>query len=697
VITRRLYLLLPLLFVALPSLVSLPGPRATAQPSSVNLTVTGIEVTQGIQLPDNSVSLIANRPTVARVTIGVQNSNDLVPNVTARLKAKDTSGAEIPGTAVLLNDGEAISAPPQPDPAQVNDTLNFLLPSTWIEKPALTLSAEVNPDRRVAESDFNDNVSADKSVTFLSVPALEIVLVPIAYQPDPAGPVYRPDLGSNNAGLGNLRRILPVGEVKTTVHAEYLFQIDLLSQSDGWDKLLEEIRDIRNRELPGDNSFMPIYYAVVPKEAIPTDGGAFTAGIGYVGNPQDNSFTAASAGIVTSDGTAAHEVGHNFGRDHAPCGVGNDSDLGYPYEGAEIGNVGIEIVNSQLKLHPANEKDIMSYCEPQWISDYTYSAMLSVLTSKPTQPQLQQAEQQGLLIAGEIAKDGQSGELDYVEPLSTTTTVAQPGTGSYRVELRDSGGGLLFSYAFTPLEAHAQLLETTSFDFNFVAPDFTDLGSIELWNGNTKLDTLVAASAAPNLSASLVSVPGDPNALGVEWQASSDDGQPTFVSLYYSSDNGESWDVIALDEAATASFAIDRSILPGSANGLIGVVANNTTREREVIIEIGPVAEKAPLAVIFDDTVIQLEAGEPLLLEGAAIDLEQESVAEAELSWTDLDGALLARGDTLFIPDGLPVGTYPITLTASSSSGATSQDTVTVVVSASTGEREVIFLPGVIK
>jgi hypothetical protein len=70
----------------------------------------------------------------------------------------------------------------------------------------------------------------------------------------------------------------------------------------------------------------------------------------------------------------AHEVGHNHGRNHAPCGATAALDDGFPYDGAAVGVWGYDRRSSTFTF--PTRKDIMSYCNPQWISDYTYQAFL---------------------------------------------------------------------------------------------------------------------------------------------------------------------------------------------------------------------------------------------------------------------------------------------------------------------------------
>jgi hypothetical protein len=105
-------------------------------------------------------------------------------------------------------------------------------------------------------------------------------------------------------------------------------------------------------------------------------GGSCTAGIGYVGSQAG---ARAAVGVAFADeasaSTMAHEVGHNHGRNHAPCAPGGISgvDQGYPYAGALLGVWGYD-QRTRVLYDPSRATDIMGYCSNKWVSDYTYRA-----------------------------------------------------------------------------------------------------------------------------------------------------------------------------------------------------------------------------------------------------------------------------------------------------------------------------------
>ena len=73
-----------------------------------------------------------------------------------------------------------------------------------------------------------------------------------------------------------------------------------------------------------------------------------------------------------------HELGHNHGREHAPCGVSGDAN--YPYNGGSIGVYGYDLLTGQL-FSPNEHADMMSYCDPTWISDYNFLALFDRVRS----------------------------------------------------------------------------------------------------------------------------------------------------------------------------------------------------------------------------------------------------------------------------------------------------------------------------
>ena len=85
----------------------------------------------------------------------------------------------------------------------------------------------------------------------------------------------------------------------------------------------------------------------------------------------------------------AHELGHVYGLDHAPCGGPDDTDDDYVPSDGSIGDVGIDPSSGPaVTAFPASTGDIMSYCgdlgsttyESEWISAYDWEKLLEEFT-----------------------------------------------------------------------------------------------------------------------------------------------------------------------------------------------------------------------------------------------------------------------------------------------------------------------------
>jgi len=109
-------------------------------------------------------------------------------------------------------------------------------------------------------------------------------------------------------------------------------------------------------------------------------GNACTTGIGYVGDANSGSYRAAM-GVGFADRvsaqTMAHEIGHNHGRNHAPCVPNGGSisgvDPDYPFKDGRTGIIGYDARTKSLLS--ATGTDLMGYCNNVWLSEYTYGGI----------------------------------------------------------------------------------------------------------------------------------------------------------------------------------------------------------------------------------------------------------------------------------------------------------------------------------
>jgi hypothetical protein len=162
-----------------------------------------------------------------------------------------------------------------------------------------------------------------------------------------------------------------------------------------WNNVLDQMRTKRAADAPAAD----VYYFGLLK---PADtfaafcGNSCTSGIGYVAGantPSQRAAVGIGFGDRASTETMAHEVGHNHGRNHAPCvpagGTITGVDASYPYMNGVIGAWGYDRRKGQTLLDPNKNTDIMGYCNSKWISDYTYQGLVNrVATVNGAQDQI---------------------------------------------------------------------------------------------------------------------------------------------------------------------------------------------------------------------------------------------------------------------------------------------------------------------
>lgn len=153
-----------------------------------------------------------------------------------------------------------------------------------------------------------------------------------------------------------------------------------ITSATDWTGNLDRVRSRRQSDAPAADVY---YYGLLRPTASLREfcSGGCTTGIGYVPGGSGNNQAAQRAalgigfGDAASADTMAHEVAHNHGRQHAPCGGVSGADANFPYMGGAIGVYGYD-ARTQRLMAP-DRTDIMGYCQNKWFSDYTYKALLT--------------------------------------------------------------------------------------------------------------------------------------------------------------------------------------------------------------------------------------------------------------------------------------------------------------------------------
>jgi hypothetical protein len=207
---------------------------------------------------------------------------------------------------------------------------------------------------------------------------LTIELIPVRYEADGSGRL--PD--TSDAQLGRFRDAFlqryPVAEVDVSVGSTLVWNSAVQPTGQGWSELLDAVLQRRWNENPQRDVYYYGLFSPALSIASYCSVGC-VAGLSPLNENANDDWARASLGLgfpgEGSASTMVHEIGHAHGREHAPCGLfGQSSDNQYPYSDANLGVWGYDILGLSLR-DPEEYSDFMAYCDPTWVSDYTYDAL----------------------------------------------------------------------------------------------------------------------------------------------------------------------------------------------------------------------------------------------------------------------------------------------------------------------------------
>ena len=381
-------------------------------------------LTQATQSRTSRVPLIAGERALLRAFVTAGQATSLtIPRVrtTFYLNGSEAHIAEIPSRTTIIPTGV--------DEGDLSASANVEIPGEIIQ-PGLEMVVEIDPEgtlparlgvaQRIPETDRLD-------VDVRAMPELDLTLIPFVWSQAPDSTILGTveAMAADPEGhelLFDTHTLLPVGDLRVTAHEP------VLSSSNDAEALLRETRAIRVME-GATSHYMGM---------LPDDDRKGVVGIAF--RPGRSSFSLARSSII------AHELGHNMSLEHAPCNV--FGPLEYPHRRGSIGVWGFDFRGGGRLVRPGTP-DLMSYCNPQWISDYHFSRALhfrlrdegsgaSTADARPVQ---------SLLLWGGVDADA----APFLEPafvVDAATVLPEPGRGGYEVTGRTLDGRTLFSLRF---------------------------------------------------------------------------------------------------------------------------------------------------------------------------------------------------------------------------------------------------------
>ena len=396
------------------------------------LTVPVIYPIQAAQNRKGAVPLMAGRPALLRIFLITDRTSFLAPEVRVTLLQDDTV---VMVRRVLPTTNQI---PTAVDESDLNGSYNLEIPGTLV-RPGVGLAVELDPDCKVPidpRSPVRYPEAGRTRLVVVEPPHFRQVFVPTLWTRQPDMSVFRwlEGIGPESEQMRYTRNLMPVSEVEVEVRDTFWTNADLRTY-EGWQRWLNQIRLIHTHE-----GRLGYYYGVVGSSP------SSIAGLGAYGVPW-------SVGVDRAD-VYTHEIGHNMDLRHAPCGGARQPDPDYPYGVGSIGIWGYDLENGVL-YDPGGYRDVMSYCDPIWISDYHFDRALAHRFEGDggIVPDGESSSSRGdrLVVWGSVW----DGALTMDPAFVLEGPVALPeADGPYRVEGLGAGGETVFSLSFapTPLE-----------------------------------------------------------------------------------------------------------------------------------------------------------------------------------------------------------------------------------------------------
>lgn len=354
----------------------------TPQPEPVGakgVTIKEVAIYQSVkrqimldgQAVEGGVPLVAGRDAVIRVFYETNADYD-GEEVTGRLSIAGADPIEVKGKLSGTSSD-----------ASIDSTVNFSVPGSAIGA-SLEFSLGLLEEGLAADDNTAAHYPAEGNTTVAIEGAANIfrvIIAPFEYNADNSGRL--PDLSEASVeGYRNrLKQIYPVSDVEVTVRAKIPWNQQIDAFGNGWQEVGQRLFTLRGQDGTSDDVY---YYGMFNPRANfgqycsqgcllgvtllndqPLDVGQvelrLALGVGYPEYGAD---------------TMAHELGHSHGREHADCGMPDQPDPQFPYPNGRIGVWGLDTATLTLK-DPEVATDIMGYCDNQWVSDYTYTALFN--------------------------------------------------------------------------------------------------------------------------------------------------------------------------------------------------------------------------------------------------------------------------------------------------------------------------------
>lgn len=707
------------------------------------ISFEGWEITQAIQnVETNDVPLVASKSTFVRVYASL-DSGSSSSSVEALLYGW-RDGIPLPGSPLNPINGKVPVDQANPLTMRYDIDLGWLfeLPLSWtrhtetsipLENADLTLRIEIDPRGLTGDTTPGDLVHED-TFTFIAKAPTCVHLRSI----NSIGPYQSPNDTSVGQTIELAKAAHPTPKLVKTYDNNSISAIRWCWKWYGYGPWCHGPYDLNGTTLGIENSswlLAKMYFLQIPHSnpSVCYQTGARTlyGGVLSIDDPWDSEgkasvgedafitkilpywdWTERNNGLTNYTAmTFVHEIGHNYSRKHVDCG--NPSGVGsYDYDPDKIDDGALDLTSTHYGfntmflsvLRPDTNKDYMSYCDPRWVSDYTWERISN--KTGPPEPIYPLSSDLSIssrtlevpsyiFVSGRVEVSPLQGAIDAL--LNYPSTEAGPGLigqwensaaipwtdETHHLRLISNEGSTISDWAIVLTES-SDPGPKDGFFFQAVIPaPANPVSGVQLMADELVLAEIITSTSEPIVS--IIYPQGGETVDGevtLQWTANDADNPDWLLyTIQYSADMGEHWYSIDTNrpgpgQGIVESLVLDLSGLPGSEgqDAILRVLASDGYQTGLDTSQPFNVARREPEVFITAPSEGDwYAAGEPINFRGDASDPEDILIEPDVFSW-DLDGMTLDNDRGILA--GLAPGTHTLTLEVSDSDGQMGSDSV---------------------